>query len=478
MRAWRTCVLIVVCAVACVAAQSSDPATLPRVQASDLHYLGSFALPQTDSSGDLAGRLTYGGWALGLSPEGGLYLAGHDQTSPARLFEVSIPAIGGTATIRQRGADPTQGRQASIDPDNKIRMAGSLAYDGRLITAYYSYYDGDESATLSHVASGLTLGADPVVGPVRVGTTGAGFVGGYMAAIPAEWRAALGGPAVTGVCCLAIANRTSWGPALSVFDPADIGRVDGPVPATEVLGYPMAHPTLGEWRSGSTRYNGTTEIAGMAFPAGTRSVLFIGKQGTGPFCYGTGETCSDPVAFDQGVHGYPYVHQVWAYDVNDLVKVKAGELEPWQVEPYATWRLTEMNDAGNASIRGAVYDAATRRLYVTTAYGENPRVHVYELAIGATVEPEPPVDEPDPPVEEPPVDEPGDPEPPADEPTVRALLEAILARLTPSGTPATCEIVHEPTSYSNGDPQIVLRCPAGTVQPMKGARVTVSLDLH
>ena len=82
-------------------------------------------------------------------------------------------------------------------------------------------------------------------------------------------------------------------------------------------------------------------MGGLVFPAGTRSVLFFGKQGVGTFCYGPGTSnqalvgtiapgfvdpyCYDPVDDSKGTHAYPYIYQVWAYDANDLAAAKAGQ---------------------------------------------------------------------------------------------------------------------------------------------------------
>jgi hypothetical protein len=75
------------------------------------------------------------------------------------------------------------------------------------------------------------------------------------------------------------------------------------------------------------------------FPRGTRSVLFFGTQGTGTFCYGEGTAdkslvgkptsdgstwCYDPDGSSKGTHAYPYVAEVWAYDVAELAAVHRG----------------------------------------------------------------------------------------------------------------------------------------------------------
>lgn len=367
--------------------QAQSPTSQPLVQSGDFRYLGSFRLPNNDGSGaSPTGDLTYGGTALAISASGGLFLAGHDWSQ--RLCEVSIPAIGGTAVIRQRCADVMEGRQGQVDAGGSINLGGTLVHNGRLIVAAYSYYDADANQVKSHFASGTTLSTTgDLTGPVQVGTAGAGFVSGYMGIIPNEWRSLLGGPALTGQCCIAIISRSSSGPAVSVFNPDDVGRVT-PVPARQLLGYPLSTP-LADANTANAYFTRSDVIGGLAFPAGTRSVLFIGRHGTGQPCYGTGAACGDLAGDAKGDHSYPYYHQVWAYDANELLAVKNGTKQPSQLRPYAMWRLTGINNAGSATMAGATFDPTTRRLYVTERYGENPKVHVYEITAGTAAPPTP-----------------------------------------------------------------------------------------
>jgi hypothetical protein len=74
-------------------------------------------------------------------------------------------------------------------------------------------------------------------------------------------------------------------------------------------------------------------------------------------------------------------HQVWAYDANDLVEVKNGRRQPWDVRPYAVWSLDDMDPSGSAGVRGAAFDPETGRLFITEAYGEEPVVHVYRIDV-------------------------------------------------------------------------------------------------
>ena len=113
-------------------------------------------------------------------------------------------------------------------------------------------------------------------------------------------------------------------------------------------------------------------------PPGTGSILFFGRHGYDE-CYGTGEECGDPTNSNKGYHAYPYIHKVFAYDANDLFAVRQGQMEPWEVKPYATWQLRDINDDGAATVTGIAYDAERGRLFVTANYYSSPRVHVYKI---------------------------------------------------------------------------------------------------
>lgn len=353
---------------------------LPFITPTDFIYLGAFRAPYEDRAGN---SLAWGGYALAMNPSGategtstGLFIGCHAWWQ--RLAEIAIPStvhLSETAALRQDCTDVTEGRLDLVD--DMPNLGGALVYGGRLIVSAYGYYDADVSQTRSHFASGMDLAqTGDVVGPEQVGEQ-AGVVAGYMTIIPEEWQIHLGGPALTGQCCIPIISRTSAGPAASVFDPEDVGRRN-PVPANPLLHYSLEHPLAPE-DAQNNLFNLTTQVVGMAFPPGSRSLLFVGRHGIGPYCYGTGEECNDPVESYKGPHAYPYVHQVWAYDVLDLLSVKQGQMRPWEVQPYAVWRLTEMDAVGGASIAGAAFDPDAGRLYITEQYGDEPLVHVYRL---------------------------------------------------------------------------------------------------
>jgi len=364
----------------------AQPTTYPLIQKADLIYQGAFRLP----SGIFGGStFYYGGTGCAYNPtNNSLFLVGQNEYMVA---EVNIPQIVNsaqlrqlaTASVRQPFTDASEGKMATVDTST-VKVGGFMVFGGQLYGTAYSYYDADGTQMLSHYRSSLDLAVKgDVQGMYQVGRLGAGFVSGYMTAIPFEWQSILGGPALTGQCCIPIISRTSFGPATFVFDPNDLG-VKNPVPVIPLIYYPQSHP-LAQADTTNPYFNLATEIRGIVFPQGTRSVLFFGRQGIGPYCYGTGQDCHDPTDGAKGTHSYPYVYQVWSYDASDLFKVKNGQLQPWDIRPYAIWDFDFPISTENKHIGGAVYDPQTERLFVSQQcvdwFGLDcmPLIHVFTI---------------------------------------------------------------------------------------------------
>ncbi len=374
---------------------AAPPQELPLLRGGDLRYAGKFSLPKDD------GRtmpITYGGNGLGIGADGtSLY---HGCIYGISVTRVKIPDVGAEAEVLEPCATVKNLQGVNPDDPNNKMLGGVLSWNGRVIVSGYSYYDGANSAVATHFAG---PSVDRAAGPYRVGNEKPAFVAGYMGVIPPEWRGLLGGPALTGQCCISIISRTSYGPSVSVFDPDHVGTRSR-IPSEMLVGYPQEHPNIGDYGVFNPLFSGATQMGGVAFPSGTRSVLFFGRHGS-TYCYGQGTTepalhgkpfpgtdgqiiyCYDPTDDGKGTHGYPYKHMVWAYDAVDLLAVKQGRKAPWDVRPYATWTLTEMTGGvGNARIAGAVFDPARRRVYITFG-GNSTDVHVYDVGSGGTSSP-------------------------------------------------------------------------------------------
>ncbi len=85
---------------------------------------------------------------------------------------------------------------------------------------------------------------------------------------------------------------------------------------------------------------------------------------------GTGRVFYGDYGGESGEHSHPYEYRIWAYDANDLLKVKAGTLQQHQLKPYGVWKLTfpSMPTSNDTRIdwlvSGVAYDPAAKRIYV------------------------------------------------------------------------------------------------------------------
>lgn len=383
-------------------AQSGDPSQLPRLAAEDLEYLGGFRLPAESVNGD---SFSIGGRAMTFNPASNSLFV---STRAGRVAEVSIPRPVNSADVNglpfagflQPFADPTEGHLSEIASDG-VAIDGLMIAGNRLYGTASIYYDANNTQRQSHYSRSLQLNQPSFSGWSQVWEAGkTGFVSGLMALIPAEWQARLGGPAVTGQCCIPIVGRTSWGPAAFSFDPSSIGQAI--VPASPLLYYTAEHPTLGHWDGASPTYGATIQMGGLAIIAGTRTALYLGRNGTGPNCYGNGTSnqslhdtygpdgakwCYDPTTSDKGSHAYPYRYQVWAYDLNEFVAVKEGRKQPWEVVPYGVWPFDLPTPEPSVKIGGIGYDSARQILYVSQlgadkdGYSYRPVIHALQVDI-------------------------------------------------------------------------------------------------
>jgi hypothetical protein len=438
--------------------------TAARLGPSDLTYLGAFRVPQGASGIDPNGFSYGGGFAAGnvyYDPTrsgaptiflSGYLSAGYVSSTPS-LAQISIPALadplvvglGGlkTATLLQPFADPS-GRH---DPLNGSGFCGYAAYAGSLLGFCAVAYDASGSQSAAAFVNGsLALASPSAAGPYAVGSLHQTMYGGYATLVPPEWQSFLGAKVVAGNGPWSIISVNSAGPGLHTIDAdALVGKpsAGANIASSPLAYYPIGNQQLGAWNSNlpNQTINGTPvptvtvtdpaqrsglpvgngggptwtipyndssmRIEGVLFADRTRSVLFFGKKGLGPYCYGLGtadatlaghtdssgvEYCYDPDgAGGKGDHAYPYSYFVWAYDVNDYLTAKQGAKAPWMVFPYTGWTLAL---PGGGSMGGGVaWDPLTRCLYVAAlctdpggssftgaGYFCGPVIHVFQIA--------------------------------------------------------------------------------------------------
>ncbi|OGJ84797.1 MAG: hypothetical protein A2487_05935 [Candidatus Raymondbacteria bacterium RifOxyC12_full_50_8] len=372
------------------------PEQEPLIQRADFTYIGAFSMSTAEIG---TSRFGYSGAAVTYykDPSTGkhtLFMEGHNWY-PGNVAQIEVPPDSmlvktttyssmHRATVLQAFADVTDGH-IQTDIGYMSRLYGMLPYNGRLIVTAASFYDGACAQVNSHGVSGFNLSLDndfqgffamdAVANPRSVAA--------HMTTIPLEWQPLLGGPALSGGQALSILSCSTGGPAATVFDPDDVGVRDT-IPGTTVVFYPNDHK-LEDCQIGDTcdLFNWSSVFCGIAFPPGSRSVLFFGSHGIGEFCYDHPPeiVCYDPVLGGKGSHAYPYVHRIWAYDANDLLQVKNGAKQCWEIRPYGVWTMDEMCSDGSCTMTGAGYDPETGRLYITDRQAEEPHVHVYQIAV-------------------------------------------------------------------------------------------------
>lgn len=385
-------------------AQLNDPSVLPRLTQDGLSYLGGFRVPGEAMTG---ADFTYGGSPIAFHPaNNSLFVGGLASNGfSGKVAEISIPAPVNSVDAKAMQAatylqpafvDPTEGHLKEVSPSD-VNLYGLLVYGNRLHGAVSIYYDASNSQRRSHFSRSLNLTTPSFSGWSQVWQAErTGLISGWMSLVPTEWQSRLGAPAITGQCCIPIISRTSYGPAAFAFNPALVGQPT--VPAQPLLYYDSAHRTLGPWEDQNPTYGMTTRVGGVAIIAGTRTALFVGSNGLGRPCYGSGTAdkaladasptdniCYDPADAHQGNHAYPYRYQMWAYDLNDFAAVKAGTKQPWEVIPYGVWPVEFPTQAPHLQIGGVAYDAQRQILYVSQRdgnrgeYSTSPIIHAFAL---------------------------------------------------------------------------------------------------
>jgi hypothetical protein len=376
------------------------PESQPLLQQADLEWEGSFKLPRFDAAGGLS-DFQYGATSAAYNPANdSLFVQGRD----GYVAEIGIPDLTksasygalATGSVLQPFSLLDDQRLSRVNNPNDMHLRGMLVHKGELVASFASFYDATYAQTTSHIVRPLNLNVKGQGrGPFKVGTVMPGHVAGYMSPIPADWQSLFGSVSLTGNFGLPIVTRESWGPAAFGFNPAQLGLIN-PTPGQALLDYPDINRALGPWDGQSNAWNSTTTFAGVAFIAGTRSVLFFGVHGTGPFCYGeggvvnpnTGDTwCYDPQGGFKGGHAYPYVYRVWAYDALDLLGVKQGSKNSWEPRPYGTWDLTLPMASVARKMPSVAYDPDLQRIFVIQGFGDTddpqgfPVVHVYASSV-------------------------------------------------------------------------------------------------
>jgi hypothetical protein len=146
-----------------------------------------------------------------------------------------------------------------------------------------------------------------------------------------------------------------------------------------LLGCPHSVPTcLTYGTPTSNDYNGSELSGGFFIVPGTRTLAVIERESSGPTCYGYATrtaslhgqpyldavycySLSDPLD-TKGPKGYPYRLVAKLYDVNELVAVKQGLKNPWDIRQYATVDMP--GSSPNEYITSGAYNPVRGEFYL------------------------------------------------------------------------------------------------------------------
>jgi hypothetical protein len=409
-----------------VTAAFTQQASNSLIQSSGITYLGAFTVPNAWVSSSQTTQ--YGGQAIGFNPNGNggagsLLIEGLSGQNSSGLYvaEISIPSNANLYTGSSTTGFTSSSTASFVSPNSsspylwdisqgnytKVGSGGAnessncangwglgglyVNSSGTVYATSFCFYDeleeasGAEGAGLSVLP--LFTHTDTTSSPLSSSTysgmyglnIGSNFPGntgdltsGALASIPSAYQSQLGGTMLVGANPKGMSqiSRTSDGPALTAFNPANFGAANTFANASALVSYPENHQTLGTWGSVVTQYTSEADaFSAIAVPPNSGSVLVMGTHGvggpglacpamptSGVNCYGeytancgevcmasppsgsgiptcgsqnstcggysrgTWDCCYDPVglATNAGGHGntaWPYVSYVWAYDV-------------------------------------------------------------------------------------------------------------------------------------------------------------------
>jgi len=400
---------------------SGEPTAPPQqpatglLQPSDLTYLGAFRLPD-DSGGS---TWDWGGDALAYRSDGdpdgpddgfpgSLYGVGHDQQM--EVSEVSIPAplmpdggalddLSRARTLRPfTDVHSRVGQIGRFDEMLRVGMA-YLPAQGRqtapkLYLCFGQHLQDDDQDVPTHMWCEADL-TDPR-GAWRIGGANRYSVSDYMFEIPQAWAAANTPGMRLATGRFRDGGWSGQGPSLCAIGPWNSGNPppDGTVlDAIPLIRYDSTE-TDDEPYATMNDYHHSDEWAGGAWlTADTRAaVVFVGTKGVGECWYGLpdGTVWQEPYPDDpEGQRGWwsdGFEGRMIFYDPSDLAAVAAGQMQPWEPQPYATMDLDDVLlhvSAGQQKhhVRACAFDRANGVLYILEPFadGDRPIVHAWRV---------------------------------------------------------------------------------------------------
>ncbi len=392
---------------------SQPPTTQPnsdrQLTEADFTYRGAFMAPADDSGGS---SFAYGGRAAAFNPygdpgntdafRGSLFVAGHPLQNPG-IAEIDIPEpelhFGSTeglpvAEFLQPFSDITNGRamqyigSSDVGGINEFRFGGLEVVDSsigpRLHWSAWQYYHVAETDVPSHGHSSLDLSNPDPQGPWHLGDYDMAETSGYLFTAPVDFADQHfdGHRLLSGFQHNATGSRNSWGPPFFAYTAPDQAEPLTRLDAIELTNYPYPNHKL----IGHEQTNLSPGADWITTSDGVDAIVVTGNESLEGSRYGEPEPgdCNS----GKGYLGAPYAPRVLFYDPADLARVAAGEIQPWDVEPYRTWNpMDYLIPTCDWLLSSLSYDEASRRMYIVqwkadlsqNIYAPVPVIHVFDV---------------------------------------------------------------------------------------------------
>lgn len=386
--------------------------TLPLIQISDIEFQGAFRIP-TNNFGE--SNANYSSCTMAYNESNNtIFLSGFRLHGS--VAEFSIPElVNSTDLTKLNEATNLQGFRkilnsaTSGNPQAIDEISGMEVINNQLFINALEYYDAP--ATNTHTTLVIEDKSNLATSTVKgyFAFEGAAHTAGWISEIPSEWQADLGGDYLTGNSSKYPINvRSTMGTSAFSFNSSDFEGVEaGNISTTTLLDFDLTNPIYADYESyefpsynlieanGSLEFEHTFEDAdaivgendlwtdesqasfGLIIP-GTSSYLTIGSSGghTSGIGYkpmqNNGSVCPGPCPYDTS----DYHNYYWLWDVNDLLAVKNGFKNEYEIRPYAygqfniPFQIDELSGEPEFhKILGGAYNAQEGLIYLAIEDG-------------------------------------------------------------------------------------------------------------
>jgi len=398
------------CAMGPAIAQEETSARL--VQPNDLEYVGAFRLPDEPEEIGWA----WSGAGMTYYPEGdptgpddafpgSIFGVGHDWNQYVSEISIPVPVVSRDKDLSQLNTAGTlQGFgdvRGDLFGEFEMPRAG-LAYlpkqggqeTGKLYFCWAPHLD-EHATNPSHGWCELDLANPQSAGPWRVGKYENYMTADYIFAIPKDWADANTPGMLLATGRYRDGGQGGQGPSLFAFGPWNDG--DPPAPGARLATVPLLlySTVYTDDNHNLNGYHHSDEWTGGAWlTAGSASaVVFVGNKGKGDKCwYGWHDGTAWPNDENREGPGYrgwwseSFAAQMIFYDPQDLARVAAGKMEPYEPQPYATLDITnllfrEASAQERFRLGAAAFDRQRGLLYVFEPRGDEDKslVHVWRV---------------------------------------------------------------------------------------------------